>query len=498
MSTHFDVVIIGAGQAGIPLAHACASAGKTVAVAERKHLGGSCVNFGCTPSKAVLASARLAHQARSGATFGLRIPTVDVDFPAVLARARSLLLESRGSLRRGLENESRIALFSGQARLAGREGKRFRVRVGTSLLLANTVVLDTGTRAEIPRIPGLAELDYLHAGNWLNAPERPEHVVFLGAGDIALELGQFYRRMGSRVTLVERSTEILSAEDAETARTLRTLLESEGIDFAMESRVAAVKARARGVSVTLRSGRGPARVERELLASHVFVASGRRPNTGDLGLSSVGLRLGPDGIIPVDARLATRVGGIWAAGDIRGGAMYTSTAWDDYRVLASQLLGDGARTTERVVPYALFTDPELGRVGLTETQARASRKRIEVGRYEMRANGKARELGETNGFVKVIVEQGTGRILGATIVSHLAAELVHLVATLMNAGAAASVLADGLQVHPTLAEAVQSAIAAIGRKDETSAHGERHARSQVEQSIPVPRTPSGRGARAER
>ena len=485
----FDVVIIGAGQAGIPLAHALVAAGKRVALAERKNLGGSCVNFGCTPSKAVIASARLAMQARGAALFGLRIPSVTVDFPAVLARARSLLLESRGSLRRGLEHEKRITLFHDHARLTGREGKRFRVRVGTSLIVSDAIVLDTGTRAEVPRIPGLSKVDFLHAGNWIDAPVLPEHVVFLGAGDVALELGQFYRRMGSRVTLIERSAEILPGEDEDASRMLRILLESEGIDFCVDSRVTGVSMKNSGIRLRLRARRSGG--ESELEASHLFVATGRRPNTGDLGLASVGLRPEPGGIIPVDHRLATRVKGIWAAGDIRGGPMYTNTAWDDFRVLASQLIGDGKRTTTtRIVPYALFTDPELGRVGLTESQAVEAGKKIEVGRFEMRSNGKARELGETSGFVKVVVDAKSGRLLGATIVAHLASELVHMIALLMSAGAPASVLADALQIHPTLAEAVQGAVAAIPRR-ERHAPGARHARSQVERPASIPRARRG-------
>lgn len=447
----FDVFVIGAGQAGIPLAHALAKAGRRVALAEHKDLGGSCVNFGCTPTKAAIASARVAHKARSGALYGLRIPVVDVDFPAVLDRARSILMQSRSSLRRGLEKAGNPTLIAGHARLEGRDRKGFRVRVGTRLFRAGEVVLDTGTRTLVPDVPGLSGIDFLHAGNWLDRPERPEHVVFLGAGYIALEMGQFYRRMGSRVTVLERSRSLLKREDDDVTAALQAVLESEGVEFRLGTRVTRIARRGKGVVVQVASGG-------HVKGSHLFVATGRRPNTDDLGLASVGVQRGRDGTVPVNERLRTPVRGLWAAGDIRGGPMFTHTAWDDFRILASQMVGDGSRTTKRIVPYAVHTDPELGRVGMTEREALEAGKRIRVGRFSMRANGKALELGETGGFIKVVVDARTDRILGAAVLSAEGAELVHLYVDLMNAKALWTVLRDAIHVHPTLAEAAQSAV----------------------------------------
>jgi len=455
--TPYDVLIIGGGQAGIPLAQALAKSGKKVALAERKHLGGSCVNFGCTPTKAVIASARAAFQARRGAVFGLRIPTVEVDFPAVLDRARSLVMQSRASLRRGVENSGNPELLPGHARLLGREENAFRVRVGTDEVLAAHVVLDTGSRTRVPPIPGLAKADCLDAGNWLDEHRLPEHLVFLGGGYIALEMSQFYLRMGSRVTVVERAGQILSREDEDVARLLQSLLESEGVEFRINTVVRKIETRRGGVTLRTESNGSPG----EIHATRLFLAAGRHPNTGDLGLDTVGIATTPEGFVAVDERLATSVPGIWAAGDIRGGDMFTHTSWDDFRVLASQLAGDGSRTTRRVVPYAVYTDPELGRVGLTERAAREAGTKIKLGRFEMRNNGKARELSATEGAIKVVVDAATDQILGAAVLSDDASELVHMYVDLMNAKAPYTVLRDAVHIHPTLAEAVQSAVSAI-------------------------------------
>jgi pyruvate/2-oxoglutarate dehydrogenase complex dihydrolipoamide dehydrogenase (E3) component len=453
----FDFLIVGGGQAGIPLAQDLAKAGRRVALAERKNLGGSCVNFGCTPTKAVIASARAAFQARRGAVFGLRVPTVEVDFPAVLDRARSILMQSRAGLRRGFETSDNPRLISGHARFTGRRGEVFRLRVGDERVSARQVVLDTGTRTLLPKVDGLDRVDYIDAGNWLDRPELPEHVIFVGGGYIALEMGQFYRRMGSRVTVIDPAEGILTGEDSEVVGLLQRLLEAEGIQFRLGSRVTRVAAGKTGVTVFLKTrGHGDS-----LRGSHVFVATGRKPNTDDLGLETVGVQVRKDGIVETDERLATRVPGIWAAGDVRGGPMFTHTAWDDFRVLRSQLIGNRSRTTRRVVPYAVYTDPELGRVGLTEQQARDSGAEIKIGRYLMRNNSKARELSETNGSVKVIVDAKSDLVLGAAVLSADGSELIHLFVTLMNARAPYSVLRDSIHIHPTLAEGIQSAVASL-------------------------------------
>ncbi|HEV2720903.1 MAG TPA: FAD-dependent oxidoreductase, partial [Thermoanaerobaculia bacterium] len=437
------------GQAGIPLAYALPEAGKRVLLVERKHLGGSCVNFGCTPTKAAITSARLAHLARRGAEFGLRIPTVDVDFAAVIRRARDIVDSQRAGIERGLSGKENPKLVAGHARLDGRDGERFRIAAGGETFLADQVVLDTGTRSAIPPIDGIGGVDVIHAGNWLDTTELPARLIVIGGGVIALEMAQFYRRLGSEVVVVEAGPQIAATEDGDVAAFLLDLLEREGIEFHLEAKIERIEKLGDGVVVHI-AGLG------SIAGTHLFVAAGRTANTDDLGLHSVGLTTNR-GFLTVDARLATSVAGIWAAGDIRGGPMFTHTAWDDHRVLLSQIAGDGARTTERVVPYAIFTDPEVGRTGMTEAQARKSGKAIRVARFEIRRNSKALEIGEPDGFIKVIADAGTGRLLGAAVVCHEAAELVHVYIDLMNAGASYAVIRDAVYIHPTLSEAVQSA-----------------------------------------
>jgi pyruvate/2-oxoglutarate dehydrogenase complex dihydrolipoamide dehydrogenase (E3) component len=456
-SNLYDILIVGAGQAGPPLAIELARKRWRVALVERKDLGGSCVNFGCTPTKAVIASARVAHLARRGREFGVRIPTVEPDLAAVLDRARGIVMQSRAGLREALANQKNVRLIPGHARFEGRDGRVFRVRVGDEVLLASQVVVDTGTRSRLPRVPGLDSVDFLTAENWIDRPQLPTHLAVLGGGYTGLEMAQFYRRMGSRVTVVEQSTEIAAHEDEDVARALRLLLESEEIAFRLETSAERVKNDGAGVRVSLKTEKG-----RDVLAvSHLLVATGRKPNTDDLGLETIGLKTAKDGTIEVTSRLATKVRGVWAAGDIRGGPMFTHTAWDDFRVLASQLAGDRSRTTERIVPYAIYTDPQLGRVGMTVAEARRSGRKVKVGRFELRRNGKARMIGETEGFIQVVADSHSDRILGAAVLAAEGAELVHLFVDVMNARGRSAAIRDAIHIHPTLAEAVQSAVAAL-------------------------------------
>jgi pyruvate/2-oxoglutarate dehydrogenase complex dihydrolipoamide dehydrogenase (E3) component len=434
MPEQYDVLIVGGGQAAPPLARGLAKAGKKVALAERKYLGGSCVNFGCTPTKAAIASARLAHMSKRAADFGLRIPQVEVDFPAVLRRASDIALESRTGLDQSFEGSDNPKLLRGHARFL-RPG--FELQVGTIHVSAKQVVLDTGTRTTIPKIPGLEKIAYIHSGNWLGHTQLPERLAMIGGGYIGLEMAQFYQRLGSHVAVWEHSSRIAVNEDEEVSTAIHQFLEREGVEFHLNAQIRSIE---------------------QLGATHVFLATGRTPNTDDLGLEAVGVETDMHGYVKVDQRLATNVPGIWAAGDIRGGPLFTHTSWDDYRILLSQMAGDGSRTTDRIVPYAVFTDPELGRVGVTERDAREKGLKFRISRFEMKHNGKAREIGESDGFIKVLIEEGTGKILGAAVLAADGAELVHMFIDIMNAGASSTVIRDAIHIHPTLAEAVQSAV----------------------------------------
>ena len=451
--TH-DVLIVGGGQAGIPLAYKLAAEGLSVALAERRDLGGSCVNFGCTPTKAVIASSRVAHQARRAGEYGLEIPEVRVDFPAVLQRAREIVELKRGGLDKGLEDADNPTLIRGHARFEGREDGGFRLRVGDEPVLVRQVVLDTGTRTLLPPIEGLDDVDYIESGNWLEKTELPESLAVIGGSYIGLEMAQFYNRMGSHVTVVVgRSDHIAPLEDDDVTEALHAILAEEGVEFVFCERAESVARGDDGLTLTL-DGEGPT----ELNVSQLFVATGRLPNTDDLGLENIELETSK-GIIEVDERLATPVEGIWAAGDIRGGPMFTHTSWDDHRILLSQMAGDGSRTTERVVPYAIFTDPELGRVGMTEREAREAGYEVEVMTFDMQQEkGKAREIGENKGLIKVVADATDRRILGAAVLTAEGAELVHTYVDLMNAGATLDVLQNAVHIHPTLAEDIQSAV----------------------------------------
>lgn len=457
MTRHADIIIIGAGQASDPLARALIKAGKQVVLVERKHLGGSCINFGCTPTKAVLASARVAHQARRAGEFGVDVSGVIVDFARVLERARRMVEQARANLQRELEGKNNPVLLRGHARLQGRDAHGFQVQVDEETVLAPNVVLDTGTRTLIPPIPGLEQTPFLHAGNWLNSAELPEHLVILGGGYIGLEMGQFYRRMGSCVTLVDRGDQVIEREDEEIARALQAQLEAEGVVFHLGVDVTNVEKLPNGVGVSLNRNGGSSYID----ASHLFVAAGRKPNTDDLGLETVGVALDEAGIVVVNERLQTNMPGIWACGDIRGGPQFTHASWDDARILESQLVGDGARTTDRIVPYAIFTDPQLGRVGMTETEARRAGKQVKIARYLMADNDRAKEAGETAGRIKVVIDQTTDRILGAAVLASEGAEMVHVYLHALHADTPWTRVRDCIHIHPTFSEALQDALLSL-------------------------------------
>jgi pyruvate/2-oxoglutarate dehydrogenase complex dihydrolipoamide dehydrogenase (E3) component len=461
---HYDVLIIGAGQAAMPLIFALAKRGMTVALAERKYLGGSCVNFGCTPTKAVVASARVANFARRGKEFGIHIPTVEVDFPAVLAGAKAVVMESRNGLDDEFKDVENPTLLRGHARFAGRdESGCFLVQIeGGPLITVKQVVLDTGTRALIPPVEGLAEVPFITADSWLEHTTLPEHLILLGGGYIGLEMGQFYRRMGSRVTIVDRNEHIAEREDDDVCEVLQPILEKEGIKFHLSSVVTRVEKSDTGVRVTIQ---GSDKKETIIEGTDLFVATGRKPNTDDLGLETVGLKADEHGILTVDKHLRTDVEGIWAVGDIRGGPMFTHTSWDDHKIVLSAMFEDGSHTTDRLVPYAIFIDPQLGRVGMSESEARKSGKKIKVGRYEMYHNGRAREYRERPGFAKVVVDAETDKLLGATVVGDEAAETIHIYAALMNANAPVATIRNAVYVHPTYSEAIQSATEATETAD---------------------------------
>ncbi len=450
MADFVETAIIGGGQAGVPLARALFSAGRSIMLFERRHLGGSCVNFGCTPSKALIASARLAADARRAAELGVRIAGVEVDFPAVMARVRRIVSEAKTALDHSFGGQGQPPVIAAHARLDGKEGSRFRVRTGDRVFLAERVVLDTGTRSAIPELDGLDPSRCTTADNWVDLDELPVHLILLGGNYVAMEMAQAFRRLGAAVTIVQRSPRLVEREDPDVSDAMRDALEADGVMVVTDADAQAVEHTGAGVVLRL--------ADRVLEGSHLFLATGRQPNTDSLGLETVGLEPGKGGYIEVDAALSTHTAGVYAIGDIRGGPAFTHTAYADFRVLESAFLGDGSVRRPTVIPYAMFTEPELGRVGMSEHEARESGRRIKVGRREMTESGKARELGKTAGFAKVILDASSGEILGATMLSLDGGEAVQLFTELMVAGATAQTMLNAVHIHPTLGEAAKNAL----------------------------------------
>jgi pyruvate/2-oxoglutarate dehydrogenase complex dihydrolipoamide dehydrogenase (E3) component len=450
-----ETAIIGAGQAGVPLARALAEAGRPVVLFESTHLGGSCVNFGCTPSKAMIASARLAADARRGEALGIRIPEVRVDFTAVMERARRLVSEAVDELDNSFANAANPRLVRAHARLAGHKDGQFLIHAGDTIVRAERVVLDTGTRTALPPLPGLDQMQTITAENWIALRALPAKLLVLGGSYIALEMAQAYQRLGSVVTVVQKAAQLAEREDQDIADELRSALERDGCRVILNAEAKRVVPQGSGVRLYLAG--------EELEGSHLLLATGRQPNTDELGLETVGVQLSEHGIVEVDDHLATNIANIWAVGDIRGGPAFTHTAYDDFRVLTSQLIGDAKDTRCRIVPYAMFTTPELGRVGLSEAEARKSGRQFKVGKRLMVESGKARELGKTDGFIKVIVDAETDQILGATALCEQGSEIVQLFVELMNSGATTETVRGAVHIHPTLSEAAKNAILTAAR-----------------------------------
>ncbi|MGV3615564.1 MAG: dihydrolipoyl dehydrogenase family protein [Fimbriimonas sp.] len=436
---------IGAGQATSCVMRGVEAAGMTYAIAERSDVGGSCVNFGCTPTKAVLASARLVHLARRGREFGVRIGYADPDYAEILRQAREMAEEGRESMTESLGKR----LIRGHARFNGREGDRYVVRVGEREIRARYVVVDTGTRTEMPNVAGLDNVPCLDSGTWLHQYDLPPRIAMFGGGYIAVEMGQFYARMGAKVTIIDKGAQILGHEDEEVAKAVQAALEAEGIAFMLNTTFERVVPNNPGWRLTCGDD--------ELEVDAIFIAAGRHPNTEDLGLETIGVTPEEDGTLTVDDRLRTNAKGVYAIGDIRGGAMFTQTAWDDGRVVVSDLTG-GARTTDRVTPYAVFTDPQVGRVGLTEREAKEKGLAYEIKRFDMAKNAAAQEDRATDGFIKLVVDPAQDRLLGAAIVAEHAAEMVQAYALLLQVGGQLAPLREGLVAHPTYMEAVQNVI----------------------------------------
>jgi pyruvate/2-oxoglutarate dehydrogenase complex dihydrolipoamide dehydrogenase (E3) component len=444
MST-YDAIVIGSGQAGNPLCQKLADHGWTVALIEKEHLGGTCINTGCTPTKTMIASAQVAHYARNAAKWGVRTGTVSVDLPRIVARKDQVVSQWREGQERKVQQRKSLHLYRGQARFVAPH----RLQVNDQELESERIFINTGARVDVPRLEGLDRIDYLTNASIMQLSEVPEHLLVLGGGYIGLEFGQMFRRFGSRVTVVHRSEQILPREDADVTQELQKALESEGIEFRLNARTARVEKDDGGVVLRVESaGRSET-----LAGTHLLVATGRRPNSDDLGLEKAGVRTDAHGYVQVNDRLETNVPGVWALGDVKGGPAFTHISFNDYQIVYANLIEGQARTTDhRLVPYSVFTDPQLGRVGMTEKEARATGRRLKVGKIPMSWVARAIERDETAGLMKLVVDAETDRILGASILATEGGELVQILGAVMLAGAPYTLLKGAIYIHPTLAE----------------------------------------------
>jgi len=442
----FDAIIIGAGQAGPSLAGRFNDAGKTVAVIERKHVGGTCVNTGCKPTKTLVASAYAAHLARRAAEYGVGIGgDVMVDMPAVMRRSHKVTLDSRHSNENWLEGMPNCSLIRGHARFESGNV----IRVGDELLTAPQIFLNVGSRATIPDFAGVGDIPYMTNTDIVMLDRLPRHLVIVGGSYIGLEYAQIYRRFGAEVTVVEKGPRLIGREDEDISAAVREILEAEGIHIRTKAECIRFRKHEHGIAVGVNCDEG----DPEVIGSDVLLAVGRRPNTDDLGLDKAGIELDNRGFIKVDDRLATNVDGIWAMGDCNGKGAFTHTAYNDFEIVAANLFdGEDRRVSQRLLGYALFTDPPLGRVGMGETEARRAGYDMLVGTRPMTNVGRAVEKGETKGFMKIIADAKTKKILGAALLGTGGDEAIHGVLNLMNVGASYDDLRWAVPVHPTVSE----------------------------------------------
>jgi pyruvate/2-oxoglutarate dehydrogenase complex dihydrolipoamide dehydrogenase (E3) component len=451
MTRKFNAIIIGTGQAGPSLAGRLTAAGMTVAIVERHLVGGTCINTGCTPTKALVASAEIAHRARRAADLGVMIGDVRVDMARVMARARAIAAKGRDGSAAWLSEMQGCSLLMGHARF---EGPR-HVRVGDEVLEGERIFINVGGRALIPDLPGIREVPYLTNTSLLASDALPEHLIVVGGSYIGLEFAQMYRRFGSRVTVVEKGERLVGREDADVSEAIRSFLTAEGIVIRTNADCINFAMRGRDIVVGVDCDQGTP----DIVGSHVLLAVGRRPNTDDLGLDLARVATDGRGYITVDDRLETSVPGIWALGDCNGRGAFTHTAYNDYEIMAANLL-DAAdrRVTNRIPCYALYVDPPLGRVGMTEAQARATGRRIQIGQRPMTRVARAREKGETDGLMKIVVDADTDAILGAAILGTGGDEAIHAVIDMMAAGGNATTLAHTMHIHPTVSELIPTIV----------------------------------------
>jgi pyruvate/2-oxoglutarate dehydrogenase complex dihydrolipoamide dehydrogenase (E3) component len=443
---NYDAIIIGTGQAGPGLARRLVGAGWKVAIIERKLFGGTCVNTGCTPTKTLVASAYAAYLARRAADYGVTIGgSMGVDMRAVKARKDAIVRPSREGVERSLKRLKGCTVFEGHAQFAGPK----EVKVGDEVLRADKVFINVGGRALVPPIRGLDQIPYLTNSSIMDVDFLPSHLIVLGGSYVGLEFAQVYRRFGSEVTVIELAPHLIAREDEDVSRAVAEILKDENIDIRVNSKVVAVAKQGNDIAVTVEK----AGTSSQVIGSHLLLAIGRRPNTDDLGLDKAGVATDPRGYIQVDDQLRTKVPGIWALGDCNGRGAFTHTSYNDFEIVAANLLdNDPRRVSDRITAYALYIDPPLGRAGMTEAEVRKSGRPALIATMPMEDVSRAYEKGETKGFMKILVDKETKQILGASLLGLSGDEVIHCILDVMYAKAPFTVLQRAVHIHPTVSE----------------------------------------------
>ena len=453
MTKAYDAIVIGTGQAGPSLAQRLTAEGLQTAIIERKLFGGTCVNVGCIPTKTLVASARVAHMARRAEQFGVATGgPVTVDMQKVKARKDEIVSRSNQGVENWLKTMANLTVYEGHGRFEGPH----TVRVNDDLLEAERIFIDVGARAVVPDMPGLEQVDYWTNSSMMSVDFLPEHLVVVGGGYIGLEFAQMYRRFGSRVSVIQRAGRLIPADDEDVSAAIREIMDNEGIAVHTDATCITVKKKDNQVVAGLDCDTGP----REVTGSHLLLAVGRRPNTDDLGLDKAGIETDKRGFIKVDEQLRTSVPGVWALGEVNGRGAFTHTAYNDYEIVAANLFDDDPRrVTDRILCYALYVDPPLGRVGLTEQQVRQSGRKALVGKMMMSRVGRAVERSETQGLMKILIDAETNKILGAAILGIGGDEVVHSILDVMYADAPYTVIQRAVHIHPTVTELIPTLLA---------------------------------------
>ena len=441
----YNAIVIGSGQGGNPLAYRLADLGWTIALIEKAYLGGTCINTGCTPTKTMVASAQVAHYARNAARWGVEGCNVRVDLPAVIARKNKVVESFRSGHQGRVDARKTLHLHRGHARFTAPR----QVKVGDELLEGERIFIDTGARPGIPPLPGLETIDYLTNASIMELSEVPEHLIVLGGGYIGLEFGQMFRRFGSRVTVTHNSGQILPREDGDVVAELQKALEAEGMRFLLNAQATRVERKDGRIDFALKDASGASTIT----GSHLLVATGRKPNSDELDLDQAGVETDERGFIKVNGRLETSAPGIWALGDVKGGPAFTHISYNDFQIIFGNLVeGKNLSTDNRIVPYSVFTDPQLGGIGMTEKEARTKGYKLKIGKMPMSYVARAIERDETAGLMKIVVDASNDRILGASILAPEGGELVQMLSALMLAGLPYTLLKGAIYIHPTLAE----------------------------------------------